>query len=270
MSPSENTALAALDWLVAMGADDMVGTVPVNRFAPPPVTDAAAQDRIQGQSGPPPKATPTPIAAKPVQPAFGAGPVAAAEAAARVSSLDELHDAMKAIDGGVYKRSAKSFVFSDGTRKAPLMVIGEAPGAEEDRTGKPFVGPSGHLLDKMLAAAGYSRDRNAYITNIVPWRPLGNRNPEPAMVSMYLPFLHKHIELSGPKVVLLMGAVAAKTLLETEEGITRMRGKWREIRLGSGVFDAMPTYHPAYLLRQPHAKGLAWRDLLTVRDRIKA
>jgi DNA polymerase len=188
--------------------------------------------------------------------------------AAACNSLDDLKAAMEAFDGGLLKRSAKNTVFADGIPGADLMVIGEAPGADEDQAGKPFVGVSGQLLDKMLAAIGRSRSSNTYISNIVPWRPLGNRTPDPAITTMCLPFIQRHIELAKPKVILMLGGVSAKSLLDTEEGITRIRGKWRDLTFSGQKYAAIPTYHPAYLLRQPAQKGMAWRDLLSIKEKL--
>lgn len=148
------------------------------------------------------------------------------------------------------------------------MVIGEAPGADEDRQGLPFVGPSGKLLDRMLASIGLSRESNAYITNIVPWRPPGNRNPNAAEIAVCLPFLEKHIALVRPKLILALGGSSAATLLGATQGIGALRGKpWEHSNrfLGQPV-PLLATFHPAYLLRQPGQKRLAWRDLLLARS----
>jgi DNA polymerase len=149
------------------------------------------------------------------------------------------------------------------------MVVGEAPGADEDRQGRPFCGVSGRLLDEMLLSIGYDRT-TAYITNIVPWRPPGNRKPTPAEVAVCVPFIERHVALVAPRVLLLVGGLAASTLLGSTDGITRLRGQWRTHRPGGGEHDipAMPTFHPAYLLRTPEAKRLAWRDLLAVKARL--
>lgn len=160
-----------------------------------------------------------------------------------------------------------NLVFGDGNPDAGLMLVGEAPGADEDREGVPFVGVSGQLLDKMLAAIG--RDRSsAYITNILPWRPPGNRKPDQAEVAMCLPFIRRHIEIVAPAVLVLVGGVAASTLLERREGITRLRGRWLTYSSGGGEIPALAIFHPAYLLRQPALKQLAWQDLLTLKDRL--
>ncbi len=259
-------SVALLAWHVAMGADEALGEEPLDRFAleapAPPQAAKPAQQRPQQQAGP------RPVAAKPVQPTIGAGAEAAASVAASCSSLAELKAAMENFDGGLLKRSAKNTVFADGVEGAPLMIIGEAPGADEDRLGKPFVGISGQLLDRMLAAAGFSREDHTYITNMVPWRPLGNATPDGATITMCMPFVKRHIELAAPKILLLVGGVSAKSLLETDQGITRLRGRWAEVTVGNHSIPALPLYHPAYLLRQPHLKGHAWRDLLSVKGKL--
>lgn len=258
---------ALLAWHVAMGADEAIDLDPIDRFTtemptPVPVRQAPQQAPKAQPQGP------RRVAAKPVQPVVGAGPDVATNVAANAKSLDELRQAMEAFDGGLLKRSAKNTVFADGTPGAPLMVIGEAPGADEDRQGKPFVGVSGQLLDRMLNAAGFAREENVYITNMVPWRPLGNATPDAATITMCMPFVKRHIELAKPKLILLVGGVSAKALLGTEDGITRLRGRWKEIDASDQKIAALPIYHPAYLLRQPHLKGLAWRDLLSAKRKL--
>jgi DNA polymerase len=164
-------------------------------------------------------------------------------------------------------------VFADGMAGAPVMIIGEAPGADEDRQGKPFVGVSGQLLDRMLASIGLDRKAEApeaafYITNILPWRPPGNRNPTDAEVALFLPFVLRHIALARPRQVLLLGGVSAKALLRAKDGITRLRGRWHSLESESGPLPALPSWHPAYLLRNPAAKRDSWADLLLLRRRL--
>jgi DNA polymerase len=178
---------------------------------------------------------------------------------------------MTAFDGCDLKKGARSTVFADGNPAARVMIVGEAPGQEEDRAGKPFVGRSGQLLDRMLACIGLDRhaaerERAVYITNVLPWRPLGNRTPAADEVAMLKPFLHRHIRLADPDILVPMGASAVSALLGGEGGITKRRGQWAAV---SGVADrpipALPMLHPAYLLRNPSAKRQAWRDLLALR-----
>ncbi len=258
---------SALAWQLAMGVDEAIGDEPVDRFvAPAPVAAPPKATTIPTNTSE--QRGPRPVAAKPAQSIAGDGAEVATNAASSAQSLDELRAALDAFDGGLLKRSAKNLVFSDGVAGAPVMIVGEAPGADEDRLGKPFVGVSGQLLDRMLAAAGMSREENVYISNILPWRPLGNRAPDDAVIAMCLPFIRRHIELAQPKLVLMFGGVSAKALLETTEGITRLRGKWKTLSLGGTEIPALPIFHPAYLLRQPHLKGLAWRDLLSAKHKL--
>ena len=257
-----------LAWQLAMGADEAIDVEPVDRFS---VAAPAAQPVVQQQASQPNQTQrgPRMVQARPVQSIAGGSAEAATSSANSAGSLEELKAALEAFDGGLLKRSAKNLVFSDGIAGAPVMIVGEAPGADEDRIGKPFVGVSGQLLDRMLAAIGMSREENVYISNILPWRPLGNRAPDDAVTAMCLPFIRRHIELAAPKLVLMFGGVSAKALLETTEGITRMRGKWKTLKVGALEIPALPVFHPAYLLRQPHLKGLAWRDLLAAKHKLK-
>ena len=168
------------------------------------------------------------------------------------------------------KRTAKNTVFADGTPAHHIMFIGEAPGAEEDRQGKPFVGRAGQLLDKMLAAIGLDRNTNTYITNVLNWRPPGNRDPSPEEAGTCLPFLRRHIELVAPEIIVLLGATAARHVTGRTDGIMRMRGQWLEYFAAGKMVPVMPTLHPAYLLRQPAHKKLAWRDLQAIEDKVKS
>jgi uracil-DNA glycosylase len=189
----------------------------------------------------------------------------AARAAARQAvDLDELGARLAAFDGCSLKATAKNLCFFRGRPRASLMLIGEAPGRDEDLEGKPFVGRAGQLLDRMLAAIDLS-ERDAHITNIVYWRPPGNRTPTPQEAQACRPFLERQIELVAPAIILLLGGAAAKHLFGVADGIMRIRGKWREVEIGSRKARALATLHPAYLLRAPAAKRLVWRDLLTVK-----
>ncbi len=180
-----------------------------------------------------------------------------------ISTLDELRQTMKSFTGCPLKTTAMNLVFSDGCPQAKLMIIGEAPGADEDRMGKAFVGRSGQLLDKMLASVGLSREKNVYISNIIPWRPPGNRTPSTAEVTTCLPFIKKHIELINPKMILLLGKSSSSALLDTTDNISRLRGKLFEYKMADGhKIPALVTFHPAFLLREPLQKRLAWQDML--------
>lgn len=191
--------------------------------------------------------------------------------AAAAQTLEELRAAIDSFKGLAIKRTATQMVFSDGNPQARVMFVGEAPGADEDRLGRPFVGVSGQLLDKMLASIGLSREENAYISNVINWRPPGNRAPDDAEIALSLPFIRRHIELVNPAVVVFVGGVSAKALLETSQGITRLRGKWTEWTTPALVqpIPAICMFHPAYLLRSPQQKSLAWADLLSLKNKLR-
>ncbi len=250
---------AALALQLAWGADEALEEVAQDRLAEPPPRRAAPAVRAPA----------APHAAAPT-PAIGA--VARAEAVAEASeTLAALRAALAAFDGCALRDTATSLVFADGDPSAPVMLIGEGPGAEEDREGLPFVGPSGRLLDRMLASIGLSRrSGGVYITNVLPWRPPGNRNPTDAEVALCLPFLRRHIALARPRLVVLLGGVPARGLLGAREGITRLRGRWRDLDVPGldAPIPTLPTLHPAYLLRNPGAKRDAWNDLLSLRRRL--
>ncbi len=190
-------------------------------------------------------------------------------AAASANDLVQLKAALEAYEGCGLKRTATNTVFSDGTPAGGILFIGEAPGRDEDRIGKPFVGRAGQLLDKMLLSIGLDRTVNAYITNVINWRPPDNRDPSPEEAAQCLPFLRRHIELAEPELIVLLGAVAARHVVGLTEGIMKMRGRWLEYRVGGRMVPLMPTLHPAYLLRQAAHKKLAWRDLQAIRERME-
>jgi uracil-DNA glycosylase len=186
--------------------------------------------------------------------------------------LAELEAAVSSFEGCALRKTATHTVFADGTPHAPVMVIGEAPGGDEDRLGKPFVGRSGQLLDRMLAAIGLDRQTNVYITNILFWRPPGNRKPTEAEIALCLPFVWRHIALGMPRVVLLSGGTATSAILGRAEGITKLRGKWFDLAV-PGVDSPVPaltTYHPSFLLRTPSRKSESWRDFLELQSKINA
>lgn len=246
--------LATLAWLVEAGADEAIQETPVNRLKakemPPQVAPMRAP--VAPQAGRP-SAQPVPLAGDNIGNAMAA--------AAGASNLVELKAALEAFEGSALKRMATNTVFADGVAESRVMLIGEAPGRDEDRIGKPFVGRAGQLLDKMLASIGLDRRRNCYITNVMNWRPPDNRDPAPEEAAICLPFLRRHIELTNPKAILLLGAVAARHVMGVSDGIMRTRGRWMEYRVGERMVPVLPTLHPAYLLRQPAHKKLAWRDL---------
>ena len=193
----------------------------------------------------------------------------AREQAASAGTLDELRERLDAFDGCALKNAATQLVFADGAPDARVMIVGEGPGAEEDRIGKPFVGKAGQLLDKMLAAIGLDRTK-VYIANVVPWRPPGNRTPTPQELALCLPFIRRQIELVSPDFLVLLGASSAQTLLNEKEGIMRLRGHWHDYDCGDRKIKALPMLHPAYLLRAPLKKAQAWRDLRSLRHALDA
>jgi DNA polymerase len=196
--------------------------------------------------------------------AVGAARVAARNAA----SLDDLHKALAAFDGCGLKATAKNLCFYRGAAQAPVMIVGEAPGRDEDIEGRPFVGRAGQLLDRMIAAAGWT-ETDVHITNVVYWRPPGNRPPTPQEAEICRPFLERQIELVTPRVLLLMGGAASKQILRTDEGILKIRGRWQTLEFGNLKVPVIATLHPAYLLRTPIAKRQAWRDILSVNEALK-
>lgn len=266
----DQTLLAALAWQVELGADEAIAETPIDRFEENREPSAPARPATN-PDGPAPRGPGivTTVAAD----ARPAGELPDATALARsVGSLEDLAEAMRAWPGSPLRDGARNFVFCDGDPAARLMVIGEAPGAEEDRRGKPFVGRAGQLLDRMLAAIGLSRtapdpEKAVYITNMLPWRPPGNRTPSEQEVLAYLPFVQRHIELAEPDIVLSMGNTPTKALLATATGIKRMRGRW--VRHEATGKPLLPSFHPAYLLRQPGDKKLAWLDLIAVRKALE-
>ena len=184
-----------------------------------------------------------------------------------INNLDDLKDYMSKFKGCELYKSATNMVFSDGNKSSQIMLIGEAPGHDEDVQGKPFVGRSGKLLNKMLEAIGLSRD-TVYIANIVPWRPPNNRRPTEEEINICLPFIRKHIELIAPKVLMLLGSTATYALLRNKEGITKIRGKWVDMEFGKLKVPTLPSFHPAFLLRQPAQKKYSWEDLKMLKKKI--
>lgn len=256
-SAAQNDTRAALEWLMELGADEAICDAPVDRRALParmPSLKAVEQANV----------------AQPVAtiPSSDAGPVEQAEAAAAAAtSLEGLRTAMAAFDHCELKKGARNLVFSDGIPGAQVMLVGEAPGRDEDLQGKPFVGRAGQMLDRMLDAVDLGRDRPdapVYITNVLPWRPPQNRDPKPEEIAMMKPFLMQHIKLAAPQVLVLVGNWACQTLIG-RTGITRLRGEWQT----AAGLPALPIFHPAFLLRQPARKREAWADLLSLKARLK-
>jgi DNA polymerase len=265
MESAQDTALdwhmarALLEWQLEMGACEAIGEAPVDRYAVEP---------------PAPKPAVPQKSAKPVMPQKIEEPkfdhvALAKQMAAAASDLDGLRAAMGAFEGCDLKKGARNLVFSDGNPAARVMIIGEAPGRDEDRQGKPFVGRAGQLLDRMFEAIEMGREaplsaQSIYITNVLPWRPPQNRDPLPEEIAMLGPFLQRHVEIVAPDVIVLMGNISCQAVLG-RRGITRLRGNWQEA-FGKPV---MPMFHPAYLLRQPGAKREAWADLLSLQAKLR-
>ncbi len=254
MSPE----IALLKWYCDMGVDEVISDSPADWFAHSANPPAPARQKpLQTQATPP------------ARPSADTAVMDARERARTAKSLDELYETLVGFDGCGLKKTAKNLCFADGTPEGPLMFIGEAPGRDEDIQGKPFVGRAGQLLDRMLASIGFDREHHAYITNIVYWRPPGNRTPTPQESQLCRPFLERQIELVDPDVIVLLGGAAAKQMLNTTTGIMRLRGKWKSYAGVAQEYRTMATLHPAYLLRNPVAKRLAWRDLIAIKQALK-
>ncbi len=271
-----NAHLAALEWYLDHGVTDAL--------------TESIQDRTSWLTVPVP--LPAQKEKQSAQPLISNAPVflgtseARAEAvrlAAAARKLIELQEASAAFEGFSSKKTATNLVFSDGNPKAPIMLVGEAPGADEDRLGKPFVGVSGQLLDKILKSIGLDRcdedpAKSVYISNILNWRPPGNRTPSPAEIELALPFIERHIQIARPKILIFCGAVAAKALLNSEQGISKLRSRWHDYKtltpelmtLCTDSFPALCTYHPSYLLRTPVQKKYSWGDMIEIDRKIRA
>ncbi len=301
--PLRDTLLAVLDWSIAMGADAAVADEAIDwtladrlppgtafhlcfdeKPEPAPGARSAPGTQAQSRAGmtaprpdqpdrralvaPVPRAG-TPATAPPARKFATASPdeaLGAARAAARTAAtLQDLHRALQAFEGCSLKATAKNLCFYRGAPSAPLMIIGEAPGRDEDLEGRPFVGRSGQLLDRMLTAIGLG-EGDVHITNIVYWRPPGNRTPTPQEAEVCRPFLERQIELVAPRAILLMGGAATRHIFRSEEGIIKIRGQWKTLRFADRDVPVMASLHPAYVLRQPISKRLVWRDFLAIRD----
>jgi uracil-DNA glycosylase len=259
------TALALLRWYIDMGADEAIDPEPANRFAPPPIGKAEPEPLARPASARAVAASPPPALAE----SLGEAAQSARRLAAGAATVEALAGLVAGFDGCALKRTATNTVFVDGNPAAPVMIIGEAPGADEDRIGRPFVGRAGQLLDRMLAAIGLDRSK-VLITNVVYWRPPGNRTPTAAEIASCLPFVFRLIALVRPKVLVLSGGTAAGALLPQGQGITRLRGRWFDLPV-PGLDRPVPTlpmFHPSFLLRAPERKREAWRDLLALRTRL--
>ncbi|MGZ5924969.1 MAG: uracil-DNA glycosylase [Rhizomicrobium sp.] len=281
MTPDRiEAARALLSFYAEAGVDALVGEAPLDRLSVARIDLAPATNVEQALDV---EQTPerAPIARAPDRPriapapgsesSFGAAPaapdiavMAAREAARTAASLVELREILSKFEGCALRTTAKQLVFADGNPQARVMFVGEAPGREEDLEGLPFVGRSGKLLDLMMAAIGLNRT-TAYIANIIPWRPPGNRTPTPQESQICLPFIRRQIELANPDVLVCMGGPASQTLLGVKQGIRATRGRWFDFHTGTREIRAIATYHPAYLLRTPSEKRFSWRDFLAIK-----
>jgi len=284
MNSATKGARELIAFYIDAGVDAVVSEAPVDRFADhdrplamnplaPPLKGEAAAKRAAGSESSPPYPLKSPSSltlslkgegseSPPAAPE--AAIMAAREAARSARTLDELRALLRAFEGCMLRSTATQLVFADGNPQSRVMFVGEAPGRDEDIAGLPFVGRSGKLLDLMMAAIGLDRS-HAYIANVVPWRPPGNRTPTPQETAICLPFIRRQIELANPDILVCLGQPATQTLLHTKEGITKTRGRWFKFDTGSREIRALATYHPAFLLRSPLQKRLAWRDFLALK-----
>ena len=260
ITPRDKPARDLLDFYAEAGVDALVGEEPIDRFAAVEMPTAAA--RPSSQVARPPDLETKVRSVAPPAPDEAA--MAARAAAKSAKTLEELRAILGKFDGCALKATATQLVFADGNPAARLMFVGEAPGRDEDIEGLPFVGRSGKLLDRMLAAISMDRS-SVYIANIVPWRPPGNRTPTPQELQICLPFITRQIELADPDILVCLGGPSAQTLLGIKEGITKTRGRWFTFDTGKREIRAMPTFHPAFLLRSPLQKRFVWRDFLAIK-----
>src|SRR5579862_3186786 len=256
---SNDGTRALLDFYLEAGVDALLGEQPVDRFAAPQRPSAVTSRPASVPRDPEIKGRVSPVA----PPSPDAAATEARAAATRAGTLEELRGMLDKFDGCALKATATQLVFADGNANAKVMFVGEAPGRDEDIEGLPFVGRSGKLLDRMIAAIGLDRTK-VYIANVIPWRPPGNRTPTPQETQICLPFIQRQIELVNPDVLVTLGNPATQTLLSTREGIMRTRGRWFDYDTGQRTIRALPTFHPAYLLRSPSYKRMSWQDLRAI------
>jgi uracil-DNA glycosylase len=262
MTPeSAPTVQQLLAFYLEAGVDCALTEEPVNRLSDPDIAPVARQTALPQPVRTAPAAIPAMRGETALAPEIAI--LSAREAARTAPTLEALRDMLEKFDGCALKSTATRLVFADGNPQARIMFVGEAPGREEDLEGLPFVGRSGKLLDRMISAIGLDRS-SAYITNVIPWRPPGNRTPTPQETQICLPFIQRQIELVNPDVLVTLGNPSTQTLLSTREGIMRTRGKWFDYDTGTRVIRALATFHPAYLLRSPSYKRMAWQDLRSI------
>jgi len=285
MNTGHKQARELLAFYLDAGADDLVGEQPVDRMADETAAVPAASDSDASRVGPGAKSRPASAVPAPdhrqsgapspgdsglrAPPSPDAAIMAARTSAGSAKSLDELRALLANFEGCTLRGTATQLVFADGNPEGRVMFVGEAPGHEEDITGRPFVGRSGKLLDLMMEAIGLDRSC-AYIANVVPWRPPGNRTPTPQETAICLPFIRRQIELADPDILVCLGQPATQTLLGSKEGITRTRGRWLKYDTGMREIRALATFHPAFLLRSPLQKRFAWRDFLAIKKALAA
>jgi len=275
----QNQMIAALQWYVDNGVVDLLDDAPIDRTQaiepPPQITQAQPLNTAPDA---PPIQNQTQIGGQTTFLGKSDAYDEALKIATQADSLEGLKEAIMNFDGIAIKKTATNMVFADGNPNADIMIIGEAPGADEDRTGTPFVGVSGQLLDRILACIDISRtaeeaDKSVYISNILNWRPPGNRTPNNGEIEVSMPFIEKHIQLIKPKIIILSGGVAAKALLDSSTSISRLRKKWNDYtpvtkEIGAHKCLALATYHPSYLLRTPLQKKAVWSDMLMLKAKI--
>ena len=249
----KNAIKETFEWLAEVGVDEVILDVPQSRFEKK--ADISAVKISQDVSS---------QVEKVVMPKASVD----LKALEKINTLEGLRDYMQTFDHCALKQTATNMVFSDGNPEAKVMVVGEAPGADEDRLGKPFVGMSGQLLDKALLSIGLSREKNIYISNIIPWRPPGNRPPTQEEIDICLPLIQKHIELIKPELLICVGGVSVKSLLKSKEAISKLRGKLHIYGVADQAVPLLATYHPAFLLRSPYRKRDVWLDLLIAKEKM--
>jgi uracil-DNA glycosylase family 4 len=279
LSPDQIRAL--LKWHIDAGADVALSPTPVNHFEAFKNNEAVAKARTQAATKAPlqdhpalqhqAKAPPPQNRGRPAAPAIPSEQEARENArsiAARSKTLDELRAAIEQFQGSALRNTAKNTVFSDGNPNAKIMLVGETPVRDEDIEGKPFVGESGKLLDKMLAAIGLDRTQ-VYLTSILPWRPPGNRKATPSEAKVCLPFIYRHIELVNPEILILVGAIPSQNILGTTTTMSALRGRWKTHTSNGKEIPTLPMFHPEFLLRQPAQKKAAWMDLLSIKSKLE-
>src|SRR5690349_1006273 len=252
-----------LSFYAEAGVDALVREEPVNHFAQVAAEPLRAAPQPATMRAPEIKSAQPYLAPNAAPPAPDVAAMEAREAVKNVQTLEELRDVLGKFEGCALRATATQLVFADGNPEARVMFVGEAPGRDEDIEGLPFVGRSGKLLDRMMAAIGLDRSK-AYIANVIPWRPPGNRTPTPQETQICLPFIQRQIELVNPDVLVTLGNPSTQTLLSTREGIMKTRGKWFDYDTGTRTIRAMATFHPAYLLRSPSYKRMSWQDLRAI------